>query len=69
MVSARVSSVVLGSPRVLTPSSPVEVLVSIMRSNRYRLGAEEGHIPGKGEKHTPLGSENNSDRHVVQNQI
>ncbi len=43
------------------------VLVSIMRWNRrYRVGAEEGHIPGEGDKHTPLGPKNNSDSHVAQ---
>ena len=53
-------------PPVLTPSSPVKVLVSTMRwIRRYRVGAEEGHIPGEGEKHTPLGPKNNSDRHVA----
>jgi hypothetical protein len=27
-----------------------EVIVSIVRANRYRPGAEEGRIPGKGGK-------------------
>lgn len=27
-----------------------EVIVSIVRANRYRQGAEEGRIPGKGGK-------------------
>jgi hypothetical protein len=43
-----------------------EVIVSIVRANRYRPGAEEGHIPGKGGKElTPLGSENDIDSHFV----
>lgn len=39
-----------------------------MRWNRHRLGAEEGHIAGKREKHTPLGPKNDSDSHVAQDQ-
>jgi hypothetical protein len=36
-----------------------------MISNRYRLDAEAGRIAGKGEKHTPLGPNNDSDSHAV----